>query len=162
MVLSMKLKFLLLPLLAATAWSSLLAESTDPSVSPEAGQHQNWHHHAEWFLKKLNLTDQQREQIKKFRSDNKATFRTAMLNFLTAEKSLQDAIHKNPTDEATISSLSASANSARTQLTIQRAKLQALIASVLTSEQRQTWDEMHQKRQERLQKRIDRLNQSTT
>jgi Spy/CpxP family protein refolding chaperone len=158
----MNLKFLLMPLLAATAWSSLLAESTDPSASPEGSQHQHWRHHGEWFFKKLNLSDQQREQIKKFRSDNKVAFRTAMLNFLTAEKSLQDAMHKNPTDEATISSLSASANSARTQLTMQRAKLQALIASVLTPEQRQSWDDMHQKRQERLQKRIDRLNQSTT
>jgi Spy/CpxP family protein refolding chaperone len=162
MILAMKLKFLLLPLLVATAWSSLLAESTDSSVSPEVAQHQHWRPPGERFLKKLNLTDQQREQIKKFRSDNKAAFRTAMLNFLTAEKSLQDAIHKNPADEATISSLSASANSARTQLTIQRAKLRALVASVLTPEQRQTWDEMHQKNQDRLQKRIDRLNQSTT
>jgi Spy/CpxP family protein refolding chaperone len=158
----MKLKFLLLPLFAATAWSSLLAQSTDPSASPEGAPQPQWRHRGEWFLKKLNLSDQQRDQIKKFRSDNKAAFRTAMLNFLTAEKSLRDAIHKNPADEATISSLSASSNSARTQLTIERAKLHAMIASVLTPEQRQTWDEMHQKNQDRLQKRIDRLNQSSS
>jgi Spy/CpxP family protein refolding chaperone len=160
MVLSMKLKFLLLPLLAATAWSPLLAQSTDPSASPEDAQHQHWRHHGEWFLEKLNLSDQQRDQIKKFRSDNKAAFRTAMLNLLSAEKSLQDAIHKNPTDEATISSLSASVNSAKTQLTMQRAKLHAMIVGILTPEQRQTLDEIHQKNQDRLQKRIDRLNQS--
>jgi periplasmic protein CpxP/Spy len=162
MVLRMKLKFLLLPLLAATAWSPLLAQSTDPAASPEVGNHQHWRHHGEWFLDKLNLSDQQRDQIKKFRADNRGVFRTAMLNFLTAEKTLRDAIHKNPTDEATISSLSASANSARTQLTIQRAKIQAQIASILNPEQRQTWDAMHEKNQDRLQKRIDRLNQSAT
>jgi Spy/CpxP family protein refolding chaperone len=83
-----------------------------------------------------------------------------MLNLLTAEKSLQDAIYKNPADEATISSLSASVNSARTQLTMQRAKLNAAIAGLLTPEQRQIWDEMHRKQQDRLQKRIDHLNQS--
>jgi Spy/CpxP family protein refolding chaperone len=162
MVLDMKLKFLLLPLLAATAWSPLLAQSTAPSGSPEGAQHEHWRHHGEWFLEKLNLSDQQRDQIKKFRSDNKAAFRTAMLNFLTAQKSLQDAIYKNPNDEPTISSLSASVNSARTQLTMQRAKLYATIVSVLTPEQRQTLDQMHQKHQDRLQKRIDRLNQSTS
>jgi Spy/CpxP family protein refolding chaperone len=162
MALDMKLKLLLLPLLAAMAWSPVLAQSTDPAASPEAGNHQRWRNHGERFLDKLNLSDQQRDQIKKFRADNRAAFRTAMLNYLTAEKALREAIHKNPTDEATISSLSASANSARTQMTIQRAKIQALIASILTPEQHQTWDQMHEKNQDRLQKRIDRLNQSST
>jgi Spy/CpxP family protein refolding chaperone len=162
MPLDMKLKLLLLPLLAAMAWSPVLAQSTDPAASPEAGNHQRWRNHGERFLDKLNLSDQQRDQIKKFRADNRAAFRTAMLNYLTAEKALREAIHKNPTDEATISSLSASANSARTQMTIQRAKIQALIASILTPEQHQTWDQMHEKNQDRLQKRIDRLNQSST
>jgi Spy/CpxP family protein refolding chaperone len=162
MVLDMKLKLLLLSLLAATAWSPLLALSTDPTASPEVGNHQHWRHHGERFLDKLNLTDEQRDQIKKFRADNKAAFRTAMLNYLTAEKALREAIHKNPTDEATISSLSASVNGARTQMTKQRAKMQALIASILTPEQHQTWDQMYEKSQDRLQKRIDRLNQSPT
>jgi Spy/CpxP family protein refolding chaperone len=162
MVLDMKSKFLLVALLAATAGSPLLAQSDSPSASPEDAQHRHWKHQGEWFLNQLSLSDQQRAQIRKFRSDSKPAFRTAMLNFLTAEKSLQDAIHKNPTDEATISSLSASVNSARTQLIMQRAKLHAMISSVLTPEQRQTWDEIHQKNQDRFQKRIDRLNQSTT
>jgi Spy/CpxP family protein refolding chaperone len=160
MVRDMKLKILLLPLLAATAWSPLLAQSTTPSASPEVEGHHHWRHHGEWFLKKLNLSDQQRDQIKKFRSDNKAAFKTAMLNLLTARKSLQDAIYKNPNDEATISSLSASVNSARTQLTIQKAKLYATLVSVLTPEQKQTLEQMHQKRQDWLQKRIDHLNES--
>jgi len=156
----MKLKFLLLPLLATAAWGSVLGQSTGPSASPETGHHGKWGNGGEGFLEKLNLSEEQRDQIRKFRADNKGTFRTAMLNLLTAEKSLQDAIYKNPADEATISSLSASVNSARTQLTMQRAKLNALIAGLLTPEQRQVWDEMHMEQQERLQKRIDRLNQS--
>jgi Spy/CpxP family protein refolding chaperone len=160
MVRDMKLKILLLPLLAATAWSPLLAQSTTPSASPEAEGHHHWRHHGEWFLKKLNLSDQQRDQIKKFRSDNKPAFKTAMLNLLTARKSLQDAIYKNPNDEATISSLSASVNSARTQLTIQKANFYAMLVSVLTPEQKQTLEQMHQKRQDWLQKRIDHLNES--
>jgi Spy/CpxP family protein refolding chaperone len=155
----MKRIFWLVMLLATTV--SVLAQSSEPSASPEDGYRHHWRHGRERFLERLNLSEQQRDQIKKFRSDNKGAFRTAMLNFLTAERTLQDAIYKNPTDEATISSLSASANSARTQLTIQRAKLQAMIGGVLTPEQRQTWDQMHQKRQDRMQKRIERLSQST-
>jgi Spy/CpxP family protein refolding chaperone len=156
----MKLKFLLLAVLAVTAWGSVLAQSTGPSASPEGARHGQWGHGQEGFLEKLNLSDDQRNQIKKFRADNKGAFRTAMLNLLTAEKSLQDAIYKSPGDEATISSLSASVNSARTQLTMQRAKLTAMIAGLLTPEQRQIWEEMHRKQQDRLQKRIDHLNQA--
>jgi|SRR5215470_1466445 len=156
----MKLKFLLVPLLAVTVWGSVLAESSGPSASPESGRREEWGRGREGLLEKLNLSDEQRNQIKKFRSENKVAFRTAMLNLLTAEKSLEDAIYKNPADDATISSLSASVNSARTQLTMQRAKLDALIAGLLTPEQRQIWDEMHKNQQDRLQKRIDRLNRS--
>ena len=83
-----------------------------------------------------------------------------MLNLLTARKSLQDAIYKNPNDEATISSLSASVNSARTQLTMQKANFYAMLVRVLTPEQKQTLEQMHQKRQDWLQKRIDHLNES--
>jgi Spy/CpxP family protein refolding chaperone len=164
MVPDMKLKILLLPFLAATAWSPLLAQSTAPSGTLEAeehGQHEHWrHHHGEWFLKKLNLSDDQRNQIKQFRSDNKPAFRTAMLNLLTAQKSLQDAIYKNPKDEATISSLSASVTNARTQLALQKANFYAALQNILTPEQKQQLDQMHQKRQDWLQKRIDRLNAS--
>ncbi|HEX7193446.1 MAG TPA: hypothetical protein VF207_00650, partial [Chthoniobacterales bacterium] len=92
----MKLKFLLLPVLAVTAWGSVLAQSTGPSASPEGARHGQWGHGQEGFLEKLNLSDEQRNQIKKFRADNKGAFRTAMLNLLTAEKSLQDAIYKSP------------------------------------------------------------------
>jgi Spy/CpxP family protein refolding chaperone len=160
MVPDMKLKVLLLPLLAATAWSPLLAQSTAPSGSPEAeehGQHEHWRHHGEWFLKKLNLSDDQRNQIKQFRSDNKPAFKTAMLNLLTAQKSLQDAIYKNPKD---IPSLSASVTSARTQLALQKANFYAALVNILTPEQKQQLEQMHQKRQDWLQKRIDRLNAS--
>jgi Spy/CpxP family protein refolding chaperone len=156
----MKLKFLLVLLLAVTAWGSVLAQSNGPSASPESDRRGEGGRGREGFLEKLNLSDEQRNQIRKFRSENEVAFRTAMLNLLTAEKSLQDEIYKNPADDATISSLSASVNNARTQLTTQRAKLNALIAGLLTPEQRQIWDEMHKNQQDRLQKRIDRLNQS--
>jgi Spy/CpxP family protein refolding chaperone len=157
----MKLKLALLPFVTSIICMPLHAQAVDPSPSPEHNLRQEWHGKHKRFWEKLNLTDQQKEQIKGFRADNKASRRGAMLNFLTAEKALQDAIFNNPNDEAKISSLAASVSSARTQLTIQRTKFQAQVAGILTPEQRQTWDEMHKKRMDRLQKRIDRLSQQS-
>jgi Spy/CpxP family protein refolding chaperone len=157
----MKLKLALLSFVTSMICMPLHAQAVDTSPSPEQGVRQEWHGKHKRFWEKLNLTEQQKAQIKGFRADNKASMRAAMLNFLTAQKALQDAISNKPNDEATISSLAASVSSARTQLTIQRAKFQAQVAGILNPEQRQTLDEMHKKRLDWLQKRIDRLSQQS-
>jgi len=138
--------------------SSLHAQTADasPSATAEGWHHKGGHHHGFW--KALNLTDAQRQQVRQFMDSNKTTTKGLMLNLLNAQKTLQDAIARNPNDEATIRSLAATVGSARTELAVQRAKLRSQIASILTSEQKQQLTQWDQKRAGRLQKRIDRLN----
>jgi Spy/CpxP family protein refolding chaperone len=81
-----------------------------------------------------------------------------MLNLLNAEKALREAIAKNPNDETTIRSLSATVGNARTELTVQRAKIRSQIVAILTPEQKDKLAQLDQKRESRLQKRIDHLN----
>jgi Spy/CpxP family protein refolding chaperone len=81
-----------------------------------------------------------------------------MVNLLNAQKALHDAIVKNPNDEATIRSLSATVGNAKTELTVQRAKIRSQIVGVLTPEQKEKLAQLDQKRDSRLQKRIDHLN----
>jgi Spy/CpxP family protein refolding chaperone len=81
-----------------------------------------------------------------------------ILNLLNAQKALHAAIVKNPNDEATIRSLSATVGNAKTELTVQRAKIRSQIVGVLTPEQKEKLAQLDQKRDSRLQKRIDRLN----
>jgi protein CpxP len=154
----MKLKLLVVAAVSALGICSLHAQSADasPSATTE-GQHQ-WHKHHHGFWKALNLTDAQRQQVHQLMESDKSATKGLMLNQLNAEKALQDAIAKNPNDEATIRSLAATVGNAKTELTVQRAKIRSQIVGILTPEQKQQLAQWDQKRESRLQKRIDHLN----
>jgi Spy/CpxP family protein refolding chaperone len=154
----MKLKLLMMAAVSMLGVSSLHAQSADASPSAKIeGQHL-WHRYHHGFWKALNLTDAQRQQVRQMAESNKSTTKSLMLNLLNAEKALREAIAKNPSDEATIRSLSTTVGNARTELTVQRAKFRSQIVTILTPEQKQQLAQWDDKRQSRLQKRIDRLN----
>jgi Spy/CpxP family protein refolding chaperone len=71
---------------------------------------------------------------------------------------LHEAIAKNPNDETTIRSLSATVGNARTELTVARAKIRSQLVAILTPEQKEKLTQLDQKREDRFQKRLDRLN----
>ena len=138
--------------------------SASASGSPEFAGHHGWGHHHGFRaeLKHLNLTDAQKQQVKQFFSDNKQTFRTNMLNLLKAKQAVDSAIEKNPSDESTIRSLSANVGTAQTELAAQRAKFDAFLQSILTTEQKQTLTTLQQKRDAWIQSHITRLSQTNS
>lgn len=138
--------------------------SASASASSETGGHNGWHHHHGFRaeLKKLNLTDTQKQQVKQFFSDNKQAFKTNMLNLLKAKQAVNSAIEKNPSDESTIRSLSANVGTAQTELAAQRAKFDAFLQSILTAEQKQTLTTLQQKRDAWMQSHITRLSQTNS
>ena len=85
-----------------------------------------------------------------------------MVNLLKAKQTVNSAIEKNPSDDATIRSLSANVAGARTELAAQRAKFDVFLQSILTSEQKQTLATLQQKRDTKMQTRINRLSQSVS
>jgi len=149
---------------ALTGFSTLNAQTPSPSASgsEETGEHHHgWRHHEfGFFLKQLNLTDAQKQQVKQYFSDNKQAFKTNMLNMLKAKQAVDSAIEKNPSDESTIRSLSANVASAVTDLSAQRAKFAAFLQSILTPEQKQTLIALQQKRDAKLQEHITRMSEA--
>lgn len=152
----MKLKLLMVAAASMLGICSLQAQSADASPSANIGEHWRQYHHGFW--KALNLTDAQRQQVHQLMESDKPARKSLMLNLLNAQKALQDAIAKNPIDEATIRSLSTTVNNAKTELIVQRAKFRLQIVGILTPDQKQQLAQWDQKRESRLQKRIDRLN----
>jgi periplasmic protein CpxP/Spy len=138
--------------------------SASPSASAVTEQHHRWgrHHEFGYFLKQLNLTDAQKQQVKQYFSDNKQNFRTDVMNLLKAKQAVNSAIEKNPSDDANIRSLSADVANTQTELTAQRAKFDVFLQSILTSEQKQTLATLRQKHDAKMQARINRLSQSAS
>jgi Spy/CpxP family protein refolding chaperone len=165
----MKWKSLVLCAAALAGFATLYAQdqSASTSASPSstgAEKQHGWgrHHRFAHFLKQLNLTDSQKQQMKQYFSDNKQTFKTDRLNLLKAKQAVNSAIEKNPSDDSTLRSLSANVASARTDLVDQRAKFDVFLQSILTSEQKQTLAGMQQKRDARMQAHINRLSQAAS
>jgi len=154
----MKSKLLMIAAVSALGICSLHAQSADasPSATTEEQPQSHKHHHGFW--KALNLTDAQQQQLHQTLQSDHSANKALILNLLNAQKALHAAIVKNPNDEATIRSLSATVGNAKTELTVQRAKIRSQIVGVLTPEQKEKLAQLDQKRDSRLQKRIDRLN----
>jgi Spy/CpxP family protein refolding chaperone len=154
----MKLKLVMVAAVSALGICSLHAQSADasPSATTE-GQHQ-WQAHHHGFWKALNLTDAQRQQLHQMLQNDKSGNKSLMINLVNARKALYEAIAKNPNDETTIRSLSATVGSARTELTVQRAKIRSQLVAILTPEQKEKLAQLDQKRESGFQKRLDRLN----
>ena len=144
--------------------SASASASASTSAAPEAGEHHGWGHHHGFaeLLTQLNLADAQKQQVKQYFSDNKQAFKTNMLNLLKAKQAVNTAIEKNPSDESTIRSLSANVGTAQTELAAQRAKFDAFLQSILTTEQKQTLTTLQQKRDAKIQSQITRLGQSSS
>jgi Spy/CpxP family protein refolding chaperone len=154
----MKLKYLIVPMLALAACGSLQAQTSDATPSSSPTHEGHWRHHDHWLWNKLNLTDAQKQQIHTIRENNRKNpaFRTALATYLQAKKKVQDDI--NATQAAT-SDDAAALGAAEAQLTVVRTQQQNEIKAILSGDQVQTWNEFQAKRDARIQNRINKLTQ---
>jgi len=139
---------------------ALQAQTSDSTPTPGPGydHSDHWHHrHHAWIWKKLNLTDAQKQQIKLIRQGSKAQFRPALAALLTAKMKLHQDIASN--SQGAIADDTTALASAESQLATLRAAQLSQIKNVLTQEQLTTWNDFQQKRQSRMQDRINKLNQ---
>jgi periplasmic protein CpxP/Spy len=159
----MKLKYFLVPVMAIIACGTLQAQTSDatPSPSPGFGHQGHWrHHHHAWIWKKLNLTDAQKTQIKSIRQGLKSQFRPALAAVLTAKLKLQQDITAN--NQSAIAGDTTTLAGAESQLATIRATELSQIKGVLNQDQLTTLNDFQQKRQTRIQDRINKLNQPTS
>ena len=159
----MKLNYFLVPILVLLGAGELRAQSADstPSPGPEGGYHQHGRHHHAWIWKKLNLTDDQKTQIKSIRQGMKGQTRPALAAVLTAKLKLQQDIDAN-SDRGILASDASALATAESQFAALRAMELTKIKQVLNQDQQTTWSDFQKKRQARMQNWIDKLNQPTT
>jgi Spy/CpxP family protein refolding chaperone len=85
---------------------------------------------------KLNLTDDQKSQIKAVLSVDKDMLKSLFGQLHAARKNLRAAIHANGTNESAVRAASAKVASVEADLAVERMKLYGKIAPILTDEQR--------------------------
>jgi len=88
------------------------------------------------IAKKLNLTDDQKSQIKAVWGGEKDTLKSLFGQLHDARKNLRAAIHANGANEAAVRAASAKAASVEADLAVERMKLYGKIAPILTDQQR--------------------------
>jgi Spy/CpxP family protein refolding chaperone len=156
----MRLTYLITPIIAIVACSSLQAQTPDASPSPGSGysQHGHWRHHHAWIWRNLNLTDTQKQDIKQYRATNKAAFQSALASYLSAKQAVLDAIKNNQSTQPTAATLA----TAEANLLALRVKQEQFIASLLTGDQIATWQNFQNERATRIQNRINKLRQANS
>lgn len=142
----MKNKILICSLAAALAACGFAATKTlaaDPSGAPSR--------RARIFQRiaeRLNLTDDQKSQIKDILVGEKDTLKPLLMSLHQSRENLHAAIHASDATEASVHAASAKVASAESDLAVERMKIYAKIAPILTDEQRQQISDMEQRADE--------------
>jgi Spy/CpxP family protein refolding chaperone len=89
------------------------------------------------IAEKLNLTDDQKSQIKTILSGEKDTLKTLLTQLHDARKGMRAAIQASDANEASVRAAAAKVASVEADLAVERMKLYGKISPVLTDEQRQ-------------------------
>ena len=161
----MKFKYILIPMFALIACGPLHAQSADATASPspspgESEQFDHWrgHGHHGWIWKKLNLTDQQKDQIKSIRQNMKAQVHPALAAVLKARLQLMQDIDSG-NQGAIGTDTTALANAQATLWGLRATQWNLIKTTVLNSDQVNKLNDFKQKMQTRTQDMINKLSQ---
>ena len=103
--------------------------------------------------KELNVTDEQREQIRAIMEANRETGRAVMEKMRDAHQALRELAESDEVNEAAIRAKAAEVGAALGDSALMQAKVRKNIRAVLTADQIKKLDEMRDKMRERMEQR---------
>jgi Spy/CpxP family protein refolding chaperone len=110
-------------------------------------------------LRRLSLTDAQREQVREIQQRYREQGRTALQRLREAGDKQRQAIETLPVDETLITSATQDMTQAQVDVAIQQARLNADVWSVLTAEQQAQATKLRTERKARLEQRRQEIQQ---
>ena len=118
--------------------------------------------HGGMMFRGLDLTDEQKAQMKAIRQASKETSKPIREQMKANRQKLQTLSESGTFDEAQVQAIAAQQGSLSAQMIVEKEKVKAQMFNILTPEQKTKAAEMkaqfQQKRQERMQKRQERRN----
>ena len=109
------------------------------------------------LAEKLNLTADQKSQIKTILAGEKDTLKPLLAALHDARKNLRTAIRASDASEASVRATSAKVAGAEADLAVERLKLYGKISPILTDEQREKISAFEQRADEFVDAAIDRI-----
>lgn len=152
----MKTKHLIITLAAAVAVGGFTLYQAR-AVEREAGRGR--HPVLQRIAERLDLTDEQKAQIKAVLLDEKEALKSLFTRLHTARKGLREAIHASSATEASVRAASAKVAAVEADLAVERLKLHGTISPVLTEEQRAKAAEMEKRLDEFVAGIVSRLGE---
>ena len=111
-------------------------------------------HRAARALSALDLTDEQKSQVKGILRESGPAIEPLVDEVLRSKKALFEAVHRAQFDEQAVREAAAAAGRAGTDLAIEKARIVSRVRGVLTAEQQEKLDAIHQEFEARLLKHI--------
>ncbi len=106
------------------------------------------------FLSELNLSENQKNQVKSIVDDEHAKLAPLSEASRAARRALEEAIHGPVFDESAIRAAATRASGAEGDLAVERGRLASRIRGVLTPDQQKQMDTLRQQSLERMQQRL--------
>ena len=113
------------------------------------------------LAKKLNLTDDQKSQIKAVLVTDRDALKTLLGQLHDARQGLRAAIRASDANESAVRAASAKVASAEADFAVERMKLYAKIAPILTDEQRRKISDLEQRADSLVAGALARLGEPT-
>jgi protein CpxP len=130
------IKLLTIATAAAIIAGGLTSAPAQDTSDSTAGTRPGHGHILQRIAKKLNLTDDQKSQIKAVWGGEKDALKSLFGQLHDARKNLRAAIHANGANEAAVRAASAKVASVEADLAVERMRLYGKIAPILTDQQR--------------------------
>lgn len=111
-------------------------------------------HRAARALSALELTDEQKSQVKGILRESGPAFDPLVDEVLRSKKALFEAVHRAQFDEHAVRDAAAAAGRAGTDLAIEKARIVSRVRGLLTAEQQGKLETIHQEFEARLLKHI--------
>jgi Spy/CpxP family protein refolding chaperone len=108
-------------------------------------------------LRALELTDEQRQQVRAITDRHKTNMQSAGQQLRQAFEAQRTAIQTSPVDESQIRSTTEALATAQTAMAIERAQIRSEILAILTPDQQQKLSQIQAEREARRKQRMDRV-----
>ncbi len=110
-------------------------------------------------LRRLDLSDEQREQVRAVVAESREAARTGFQELVAAREALAEAVAAATVDEDRIRTLAADLGRIEGDVAVRRAHVRAAVWRILTPEQQQRAEEIRARQEERREARRERMQE---